>query len=68
MRAPLNSRVGITTAASKGKGKAKEEEIGSLSVQLQEAMILEDLLFVLMVCAKFCVPCFTFVTYERGYV
>lgn len=50
VRAPLNSRIvsGTTTAKSKSKGKAKEESLDSFPLEVQEAMILEDLLFVLM--------------------
>jgi gamma-tubulin complex component 2 len=56
VRAPLNSRVGPSPARPKSssKGKAREERLDALSVELQEALILEDLLFVLMVPSFFC--------------
>jgi hypothetical protein len=50
VRAPLNSRVVSGTTSSKLKGKAKEESLDAFSPEVQEAMILEDLLYVLMVC------------------
>jgi len=50
VRAPLNSRIVSGTTATKSKGKAKEESLDSFPLEVQEAMILEDLLFVLMVC------------------
>lgn len=34
---------------SNGKGKAKQEPLETVPLEIQEAMILEDLLFVLMV-------------------
>lgn len=51
VRAPLNSRVGTSAPIprDKGKGKAREESLQGLPVETQEALILEDLLFVLMV-------------------
>jgi gamma-tubulin complex component 2 len=33
----------------KGKGKAREESLNGVPVDIQEAMILEDLLYILMV-------------------
>jgi hypothetical protein len=51
VRAPLNSRIVSGTTTTKSKGKAKEESLDSFPLELQEAMILEDLLYVLMVCA-----------------
>jgi gamma-tubulin complex component 2 len=55
VKAPLNSRVASnshnSTQRSRGKGKSKEEALENVSLDIQEAMILEDLLFVLMACA-----------------
>lgn len=52
VRAPLNSRVasgvGVPKDRSKGKGKARDT-LDGVPVEIQEALILEDLLFVLMV-------------------
>ncbi|KAJ8596832.1 hypothetical protein M405DRAFT_725573 [Rhizopogon salebrosus TDB-379] len=48
VRAPLNSRVGASASIPKAKGKAKEDVLDSLPVDIQEALILEDLLYVLM--------------------
>ncbi|OBZ77453.1 Spindle pole body component alp4 [Grifola frondosa] len=49
VRAPLNSRVvSGTSHKTKGKGKAREETLHDVPVEIQEALILEDLLFVLM--------------------
>ena len=50
VRAPLNSRIVSSTTTAKSKGKAKEESLDSFPLEVQEALILEDLLFVLMVC------------------
>ena len=49
--APLNSRVPLQTGSIKGKGKAKakSESLEKIPAEIQEALILEDLLFVLMV-------------------
>ena len=52
VNAPLNSRVPLQSAASskgKGKAKAKAESLEKVPVEIQEALVLEDLLFVLMV-------------------
>ena len=50
MRAPLNSRVDVAASSRpKGKGKAREESLDRLPLDIQEALILEDLLSVLMV-------------------
>jgi len=49
VRAPLNSRVGSNNTLPKVKGKAKQENLDHVPVDIQEAMILEDLLYVLMV-------------------
>ncbi|KAI0699788.1 Spc98 family-domain-containing protein [Cerioporus squamosus] len=49
VRAPLNSRVVSGTGhRDKGKGKAKETSLHGVPVEIQEALVLEDLLFVLM--------------------
>ena len=50
VRAPLNSRIVSGTTTTKSKGKAKEESLDSFPLEVQEAMILEDLLYVLIVC------------------
>lgn len=47
--APLNSRVPIQFTTAKKKGKQKAEPLDRLPLDVQEALILEDLLFVLMV-------------------
>jgi hypothetical protein len=49
VRAPLNSRVGQAPVLPKSKGKAREENLDGIPVDIQEAIILEDLLFILMV-------------------
>lgn len=50
VNAPLNSRVPIQVASTlRGKGKAKAEPLEKAPLEIQEALILEDLLFVLMV-------------------
>jgi hypothetical protein len=49
VRAPLNSRVVSNANAPKVKGKGKQEPLDRVPLEIQEAMILEDLLFVLMV-------------------
>ena len=49
VRAPLNSRVVSGAGILKSKGKAKEEHLNELPLEVQEAVILEDLLYVLMV-------------------
>lgn len=49
MRAPLNSRVVSNSGTPKAKGKAKQESLDRVPLEIQEAMILEDLLFVLIV-------------------
>jgi gamma-tubulin complex component 2 len=41
--------VGSSASIPKAKGKAKEDVLDSLPVDIQEALILEDLLYVLMV-------------------
>ncbi|ETW75455.1 hypothetical protein HETIRDRAFT_461322 [Heterobasidion irregulare TC 32-1] len=48
VRAPLNSRVVSSAGMHKSKGKAKEESLHDMPVEIQEAVILEDLLYVLM--------------------
>jgi hypothetical protein len=50
VRAPLNSRIVSGTTSTKSKGKAKEESLDAFPLEVQEAMVLEDLLYVLMVC------------------
>ncbi|PVF93301.1 hypothetical protein CPB86DRAFT_715744 [Serendipita vermifera] len=47
IRAPLNSRVASRIVPAK-KGKSKVEPLDGVPLDIQEAMILEDLLFVLM--------------------
>ena len=49
VRAPLNSRVGQAPALPRVKGKAREENLDGIPVGIQEAIILEDLLYILMV-------------------
>ncbi|KAF7968072.1 hypothetical protein HWV62_32061 [Athelia sp. TMB] len=49
VRAPLNSRVGPAPAFPRSKGKGKEQSLEGIPVDIQEALILEDLLFVLTV-------------------
>ena len=53
VRAPLNSRVSLSPAVVMGKGKGKAESLDRVPVEIQEALILEDLLFVLMVCTGY---------------
>ncbi|KAK0499733.1 gamma-tubulin complex, DGRIP84/SPC97 component [Armillaria luteobubalina] len=48
VRAPLNSRVSSGAVPPKSKGKGKQESLDHVSVEIQEATILEDLLYVLM--------------------
>ena len=48
--APLNSRIPAQPVTTIRKGKGKAESLDKLSLEVQEALILEDLLFVLMVC------------------
>ncbi|KAI0031328.1 gamma-tubulin complex, DGRIP84/SPC97 component [Vararia minispora EC-137] len=48
VRAPLNSRVISGLSAPSPKGKEKEERMDDMPLEVQEAFILEDLLFVLM--------------------
>lgn len=47
IRAPLNSRVASRIVPAKG-GKARADPLDGVPLDIQEAMILEDLLFVLM--------------------
>ncbi|OCH92428.1 hypothetical protein OBBRIDRAFT_791307 [Obba rivulosa] len=65
VRAPLNSRVpsgsGIAKDKGKGKGKAKEDGLQGVPTEIQEALVLEDLLFVLMGIEG------TYVTYHPDY-
>ncbi|CCM01248.1 uncharacterized protein FIBRA_03297 [Fibroporia radiculosa] len=64
VRAPLNSRVvsssGVPKSNSKGKGKAKDT-LDGVPVDIQEALLLEDLLFVLMGIEG------TYITYHPNY-
>ncbi|THU90397.1 gamma-tubulin complex component 2 [Dendrothele bispora CBS 962.96] len=46
VRAPLNSRVSSTSAAP--KGKSRNDSLDHLPIDIQEALILEDLLYILM--------------------
>ncbi|RDB26745.1 Spindle pole body component alp4 [Hypsizygus marmoreus] len=48
VRAPLNSRVSSMGALPKTKGKAKQESLDRVPLEIQEALVLEDLLYVLM--------------------
>ncbi|KAI0051581.1 hypothetical protein FA95DRAFT_1587124 [Auriscalpium vulgare] len=62
VRAPLNSRVVSGTAIPKSaKGKAKEERLDDFPLEIQEALILEDLLYVLMGIEG------TYITYHEEY-
>ncbi|KIK96610.1 hypothetical protein PAXRUDRAFT_138061 [Paxillus rubicundulus Ve08.2h10] len=61
VRAPLNSRVGATKSVPRSKGKAREDVLDHLPVLTQEALILEDLLFVLMGIEG------TYITYHPDY-
>ncbi|KAH7912889.1 Spc98 family-domain-containing protein [Hygrophoropsis aurantiaca] len=47
VRAPLNSRVGANTSLPKAKGKGRQDSMDHIPVDMQEALILEDLLCVL---------------------
>jgi len=49
VRAPLNSRVVSTSNVPKSKGKAKQESLDRVTLEIQQALILEDLLSVLTV-------------------
>ncbi|KAF9004596.1 gamma-tubulin complex component protein [Cyathus striatus] len=48
VRAPLNTRVVSNPNVQKVKGKAKQESLDRVPLEIQEAMVLEDLLYVLM--------------------
>ncbi|KAH8830235.1 Spc98 family-domain-containing protein [Flagelloscypha sp. PMI_526] len=48
VRAPLNSRVGPPPSTPRLKGKSKVEPLDRIPTEIQEALILEDLLYVLM--------------------
>ncbi|KAF9234202.1 Spc98 family-domain-containing protein [Melanogaster broomeanus] len=48
VRAPLNSRVGATNSVPRSKGKEREDVLDHLPIDIQEALVLEDLLYVLM--------------------
>ncbi|KAF8908113.1 gamma-tubulin complex, DGRIP84/SPC97 component [Gymnopilus junonius] len=47
VRAPLNSRVVSSSTAPKSKGKGRQESLDRVPLDIQEALMLEDLLFVL---------------------
>ncbi|KAG0693170.1 hypothetical protein DFH29DRAFT_965425 [Suillus ampliporus] len=49
VRAPLNLRVGASASIHKAKGKTKEDVLDHLPVDIQKALILEDILYVLTV-------------------
>ncbi|KAG5642265.1 hypothetical protein DXG03_003342 [Asterophora parasitica] len=62
VRAPLNSRVSSVSAAPKAKGKARQHDsLDRVPLEVQEALILEDLLYVLMGIEG------TYVTYHPEY-
>ena len=46
-----------TSAAPKQQGKVKQESLDRVPVDIQEALIWEDLLFVLMVCSLISLEC-----------
>ena len=45
----MNSRVPIQSPSAKRKGKQRADTLEKVPLDVQEALILEDLLFVLMV-------------------
>ena len=49
MQNPLNSRLGPRPTGSRMKGTSRKDTLKGVPVEIQEALILEDLLFVLMV-------------------
>ena len=49
IRAPLNSRVSMSPSVTNAKGKARMDSLDRVPIELQEAMVLEDLLFALVV-------------------
>jgi gamma-tubulin complex component 2 len=49
-RAPLNSCVSSTSGIQNGEGKTTEENLDRVPVDIQEALVLEDLMFILVVC------------------
>ena len=59
VKAPLNSRVGPSTSVPNVKGKGKQESLDRLPLEIQESLVLEDLLFVLMVCTSLNRDCYT---------
>ncbi|KAI0828525.1 Spc98 family-domain-containing protein [Trametes gibbosa] len=62
VRAPLNSRVVSSSIhRDKGKGKARESSLYDVPVEMQEALVLEDLLYVLMGIEG------TYITYHPDY-
>ncbi|KAF7323238.1 Spindle pole body component [Mycena chlorophos] len=48
VRAPLNSRVSSVSAPPNAKGKARLEPLDHVPLEIQEALILEDMLYILM--------------------
>ncbi|GJE93998.1 spindle pole body component [Phanerochaete sordida] len=61
VKAPLNSRVGPSAAVPNAKGKAKQESLDRLPLEIQESLVLEDLLFVLTGIEG------TYITYPNDY-
>ncbi|KAH8079060.1 Spc98 family-domain-containing protein [Cristinia sonorae] len=61
VRAPLNSRVSFSPGMASGKGKARADSLDRVPVDIQEALILEDLLFVLLGIPG------TYITYPHDY-
>ncbi|KAF5381666.1 hypothetical protein D9615_005466 [Tricholomella constricta] len=62
MNPPLNSRVSSISVAPKAKGKARQQEsLDRVPLEVQEALVLEDLLYVLMGIEG------TYVTYHPDY-
>ncbi|KAF8342595.1 Spc98 family-domain-containing protein [Cantharellus anzutake] len=45
---PLNSRLGPRPTGGRTKGTSRKDALGDMPLEIQEALILEDLLFVLM--------------------
>jgi hypothetical protein len=67
VRAPLNSRVGSNPIATKAKGKAKQDTLDHMPLDIQEAIILEDLLYVLMVRYQLCFGFLSLTLHLKGY-
>lgn len=53
-----------SSAAPKPKGKGKQESLDRVPLDIQEALILEDLLFVLMVCSLSAFQCGAHVVFK----